>query len=164
MEEEKKTLAEMSTDTRFILQRLQKAEEEEVVTYEELSTIIGRDVTKKARPNLQSAMRAALRDRMVFECVRKIGVKRLKNSQIPDVVSTNTITRIRHQARKGVRKLGCTDVSKLTRSEQLRMYASMSMLGTIASVATEKKVQALEKVCVGGELPLAKTLEAFKEA
>ncbi len=68
--EPKKSIPEMAIDTRLLLQRLLKAEVGEVFPYPDLNGEIDRDVQREANACLQSAMRAALRQEMVFSTIR----------------------------------------------------------------------------------------------
>ena len=80
-----KSIPETAIDTRLLLQRLLQAKVGEVITYRELNSAIDRDVQREANPFLQSAMRAALRQMMVFSTIRGVGVKRLTDRELAGI-------------------------------------------------------------------------------
>ena len=104
-----KAIPEISIESTLLIDRLKTLEVDEVVTWDELSNLIGRDVRKEAYHNLGTARNRLLRDeRMVFECVRKVGVKRLSDDGI--VVSAESgLQRIKRASRRSFRKLSCAD-------------------------------------------------------
>ena len=154
----------LSADTSFLTQRLRRAVIGEVITYADLSKEIGKPV-HGATPALHSARRILLRDeQMVFDPIRGHGLKRLSDHEI--VNTGPRITRRLHRAaNRGVRVMAAIqDFSALTREEQMRHTATLSVTGLIAEATREKNIQKIEKIAEGrqGTLPISQTVEAFR--
>jgi hypothetical protein len=89
----------ISADSITIYNRLRQCQIGEIVTYKELSSLIGRNILK-TRGNLYTAMRRAARDDgMAFATVLKLGVKCISDKEIVHE-QRGTISRIRRAARK----------------------------------------------------------------
>ena len=103
MTDKKKTIAEISVDARLLHQRLQSVGVGETVSWEELSQVIGRDVTagSKGYGPLSTARKRALNDDgMVFDAIPKVGLKRLTDAEIVNTGQA-TVDKVRRAARKG---------------------------------------------------------------
>lgn len=155
---------QLSADTRFLVQRLQKATVGETVTYEQLGQEVGKPVVG-GMPALQSAKRVLRRDfEMVFAAIHGVGLKRLNDVEIVGTAAS-TSKKLRRTAQRGVQTLtAVSDFSKLPREEQMRHSASLSIFGAVAEMNREPSIRKIEKVAEAqrGELPFAATLEAFK--
>lgn len=163
MEQTKKSIQEMSIDTRLILQRLEKARVDETITYAELDGLIGRDVRKVAAHCLQSALRAAMRREIVFGTVWGVGLKRLGDGELAGVGEVAR-QKIRRTAKRAIKKmLLVQDFDSLSNEEKVRHNASLSMLGAVAHIASTGQAKTLERRVSStmGALPLQRTLEAF---
>jgi len=115
-----KSIAEISIESHAIYKKLITLKENEVVTYETLSEVAGSDFREHCRGNYQTACRIALREnKMVFECVRNVGVKRLANEDIPAVIGGRSISKTRKLARTGSKKILSTDYAGLSDSAKL---------------------------------------------
>jgi hypothetical protein len=161
--EPKKSIPEMAIDTRLLLQRLLKAAVGELVSYQELSKEISRDVQREANPCLQSAMRAALRQDMVFSTVRNVGVKRLTDRELAGVGEA-TRQHISRSARVAMKKMSkVQDFKALTDTEKVRHNTGLAMLGAVAHIASPKQAKALEGRVSNSlaVLPVQETLAAF---
>lgn len=158
-----KSIPEMAIDTKLLFQRLQKAFVGDLITYPELSEIIGRNVQKEARGCLISAMRVALYNEMVFGTVRKVGIKRLTDRELAGI-GEGVRLHIGRVARKAVRKMTMVNnFETLSNEEKIRHNTGVSMLGAIGHITSSKQAKSLEgKVSSSLEaLPLQKTLQAF---
>jgi len=159
-----KTIGEMLPDTLTLYKRLLTAKVGEQISYEELSGLIGADVTERRGP-LTSAIRRAQREKeMVFDSVRGQGIKRLDDVQIA-TSATGIIKRVRRMSEKAIKRLTCVrDFAAMPDDAQVKHNAGMSILAVMRQVstpATAKKVEAAVTAAKGA-LPLAKTLEVFK--
>ena len=160
----KKTIGEMSVDSRAIYQRLMAAKIGDLVTYKELATMTGRDLQHGDRYVLMSACRAAQRDGAVFGVVRGEGVKRLADAEIVSSAA-GVLPRIRRASKRAIRRLtAVSDFAALPNDAKIAHNTYASIFGAIAAVSTHGAVQKVEaKVKDAAQtLPLAKTLEAFK--
>ena len=118
---------------------------------------------REANPCLQSAMRAALRQEMVFSTIRGVGVKRLTDRELAGIGEA-TRQHITKSARTAMKKMTLVqDFKALTNEEKIRHNTSLAMLGAVAHIASPKQAKALEgKVSTTlGTLPVQKTLAAF---
>lgn len=158
------TIPEANIDTKTILERLRKAEPGELVTYAELSEIIGRDVRATARGCLTSAMRGALREGLVFSSVKNEGVRLLPDDGIAGV-GLAAVKHIGRAARRAGKKLACVrDFDAMPNAAKVQHNMGMSVLGAIVhstSAPSMKRVEAtVEKAQT--QLPIAKTLDIFR--
>lgn len=161
---DKKIIAALSLDAKLLYERLKSAKIGDVVTYQELSNIIGRDVLDPGRGLLQTARRKALReDYFVFGIVRKEGLKRLSDLEIV-ATGEDTVGRIRRTARRGFRTITAVkDFEALPNEAKIRHNVYASMLGAVAMAASAPQMKKLEKKVseAKAQLSLTKTLEAF---
>lgn len=161
----KQSIPEMAIDTRLLLQRLLKAKVGEIITYRELNREIDRDVQREANACLQSAMRAALRQMMVFSTIRNVGVKRLTDRELAGVGEATRL-HISRSARLAMRKMTMVqDFKSLNNAEKVRHNTALAMLGAVAHIASPNQVRTLEgRVTANmGVLPVQKTLAAFMD-
>lgn len=161
----KKTDFEMSIDTRLLYERIKKMQIGDKVTYEELSALLGSDVTGRARGHLGAARRIAEReDQIVTEAIRKVGIKRLNDSET--VASGNLFRRkIRSASRRGVRRVTSVEFDRLSDADKISHNVQLSVFGAVQSITEPRRVQRLEgavNTSNTGQLPLGKTLELFK--
>lgn len=160
-----KTIPELSVDAQVLAKRLEQLKVDETVSYAELTALIKRDVRNGARHVLATARRIVLRDRkMVFECVCKLGVKRLNDSDIASI-HEHSIRHIHKTARNTSRKQLCADYEKLTNEEKVKLNSGLSFMGALSIMTTRPKIKQLENRVSEehGKLPLAKTLEMFSK-
>ena len=158
---------ELSQDTKFIYQRLQAAAPGETVTYSELADLVGRPCHPGASGYgaLFSARKIAERDdKIVFGAVRKIGLKRLTDEEIVGS-GIAAVASIRRTAKRGAKRVACADYAKLDRDSQVQHNAHLSVLGALYQATKPSALRRVEtQVQTAQEqLPLAKTLEAFKK-
>lgn len=167
MQNKGKTFSELSIDTKIIYDKLLTVRENETITYKEISELIYRDITKH-RGLLYSALNLARREnQMVFDCVPKVGMKRLANNQIVSNVRARTLAKIKRVSSLAYKKVTATDYDKLNKEERIQHNATVSFLGAIKQIATEKTVQKLEsaltnKPQLGGTLAIGQTLDLFR--
>lgn len=160
---DQKTIFELSADTRFIHQRLSKAAVGDVVEYEELTKLIGRDIRGAARHSLQSAIRLCQKDGREFGAVMNVGIKRLSPEEIV-VAAEDQIARSRNAAKRGMRRLANADFAKLSADDQLRHNATASVLGVLSLFGKQKSVEKVRAAVVAAAdaLPVGRVLELFR--
>lgn len=163
MNEKKKVIPEASAETMILFSRLQKAEVGESIQYSELSELLGEPVSGSYGP-LQTAKQMALREGMVFECIRGEGIKRLDDQGIVKC-SSGATDKVRRLARRERRKLQCVDVVNLN-GDTGEYLTNISMLGLLTEITKPAKVRAISMQCADTKdaLPMAtaKMLEALK--
>ena len=165
-EGQKHTIRETSVDTMLVHDLLEKKEVGDVVTYAELTKLIGRDIQNKARGCLNTAKRMLQREkRFVFGTIMTVGVKRLDDVQIVGT-SESTLKKIRGESKRGARRLACVhDYDGLPNGEKIKHNAAVSMLGALSQATKPGSIKRIEsKVAEANErLAIGSTLEAFKD-
>ena len=161
-----KTIGEISIDTKMIYDKLITLEVNEIITYEELSQIIGRGCRpgENGYNNLRSAERKAMNDGIVMGAVLKIGRKRLDDRGMVDD-SAYYIRKSRRASRTGLRRLlAVKDYANLDTTRQIKHNAHLSLFGAWTAITSRKRVERLEaKISADhNKLSVIKTLEFFK--
>lgn len=163
MTTDKKTQFEMSIDTRTICDRLKTVAIGEVVSFKQLTELLGRNVAGSCS-NLQSALHSLEGDGIAFANIRGTGYQRMD-----DIAVVNTLESsregLRRKAKRALKRLTCIgDFEKLPNDKKITHNAGASFLGAIYSMTSRSRVKSLEErvAAAGAQLPLAKTLEAFK--
>lgn len=159
----KRSIAEVSLETRLVIDRLGKAKPDEVVSYTELSALVGRDIRYAGRVNLDTARRYWEREGRCFGVVRTVGVKWLPDVELPGE-GPRAATRMRRIARRALRKLTCFEsFDELPVDAQRQVIAYQSTFGAVelvTKVSSTKKLEA--KIGETMEcLPATKTLSLF---
>lgn len=160
---EKKTLFEMSIDTRMLYDRLKKAAIGDVVSFTQMTELLGRSVDG-ACGNVQSALHRLEGEGIAFANVRGTGYQRMNDVEVVNSAE-HAREGIRRKAKRAVRRLTCVqEFDRLPNEMKVKHNAALSGFGAIASIMSPGRVKSLEEAVarVGAQLPLAKTLEAFK--
>jgi alkylated DNA nucleotide flippase Atl1 len=161
---EHRAIPEANIDTVTIYNRLSIVEVGDVVTYSELSHLIGRDVCGAARGCMTSAVRRALNDGRVFAAVRNVGYRLLPDDRIASV-GISAVAHIRRSAKRAARKLACVrEFDRLPNDKKIEHNTGLSVLGAIAQCASAPAVKRVSRAVehAKAQLPLARTLEAFR--
>jgi hypothetical protein len=159
----------MSADTRFFFQELQKLNSGTTITYDELTDLIGWTNKKvsSTTPALQSARRALLSRQIVIDSVRLVGVRRLNDSE-KIASAQKEIVGIRSKSRQGAKKLISVDnYATLSNHDQLAHTTQMTVFAftrDLASAKGMKKVQAACQMAGVTELSLKDTAAALLRA
>jgi len=163
--DKKKTIPEAGLDSRLAYERLMKAEPSEVVTYDELSRLVKRNVQGDGRHVIQTARRMAQReDQIVFECVRNVGLRRMLDGEIAQL-GRPAIRSIRRKVRRTARKIAClSDFDALTNDEKLRHNTDLSVLGVLGHCTEPRRVKKLAHKLLDSShaLPTAAALDVLK--
>ena len=155
---------EINVDARILLGRLKKANVGEVLTYQELSDLIGRDVQHGARHILVSARRWAAKDRIIFGSVTGKGIQRL-DDEGKVKAGAGHLDRIRRESRRASRTLASVDdFSSLSNESRIRHNMAMSVFGIIQQATGNKireKISEKVEATENGSLAIKKSLELF---
>lgn len=162
----KRSIQELSIDSKLLYERLLKLAVGEEVTYAELSLLIGRSVRADgpAYSNLQTARRMLKREnRIVIGTVRATGVVRLDDCGASKTGQA-AIRTINRAARRGVETLSCVEFDNLPPEEKTRHLAASAALGVTYLCTKQSSVKKIETATGGGQqtLSIANTLELFK--
>lgn len=157
-------IPQLSVDVRMIFDRLVAAEIGDTISYAEINDMLGRKGKDPAQSVISSARRKALNEhRMVFAAVAKVGIKRLSDVEVVDT-SEFSIDKVRRASRRAARRIASVNFDALPNDKKIRHNTYLSMFGALASITTGASMKKLEgKIAESKmQLPLAKTLEAFK--
>jgi hypothetical protein len=156
----------LSIESGILVSRLRQAKPGDVVTYAEMSKIIGMSV-QKHRGSLDTARRIVMRDdRLIFGCVKDVGLKRLDAEEAAASLATD-VKGTRAKARKGGRKaraIKYEDVPQDARSTLIARASYLSLVDGTGSPASQRKlVASIETQKKTAFLPLQRALEALRE-
>lgn len=149
-------------ETQILVDALSKVPLGQMITYKNLSELIGIDVTGPARQRLVSARRVALRDYgAAFGTERATGLIRLHPDQAPGLGASARLKIRRASSRARKAMISVAEHSNgLSPEASRRMSAEMSAHGLIAEITKEKTIKAAmgrsEKIA-----PPAKMAETF---
>lgn len=159
-----KAIPELSVDTSLLVERLRKLAVNEVISWDDLSAVVSRDVRREAHSNLSSARRIAQRDyEIITACVRGEGLKRLDDSGIVSTAD-HSMSKIHREAKRGISRLSCvSDFDKLDNTTKIKMNAARAGLGVMSEITKTKNVAKLENAVEksNATLPIAETLKVF---
>jgi len=154
-------IQEISVDTQFIIKKLSTCKIGDVITYEELAKEIKRKV-----PNgiLVTARKRLLTDeRMVFGTIRKVGLKRLSDSEIVNT-STAALGSIQRATKREKKRLVSVDFENLPSNMKIKHSAIAATLAVVNEITKEKKQNRLES-SISNEnqkLSMVQTIETFE--
>lgn len=155
----------VSTDVLVIEGLLGATKPGDIVTYETLSKAIGKDVRENGnRMAIYGAQRRLkANNNMVFGTVMGVGIKRLNDEEIVDVVD-KVVVSINRKAKRGLNTLSLADYTKLSEEKKTKAHTSMSMLGVLAMVTSNKSRKRIEAKVEESKfvLPNAITLDVLK--
>ena len=162
----KRAIAELSIDTQVLERKLLTMAVGEMVSYTDLSALIGRDVRNGARHLLQTARKRVQRDnQMVFTPIWGQGLKRLDDTAIAHSGEAARV-KMHNISRRTRQKLACvSDFEALPNDAKIAHNVAMSVFGAIEQVTQPKALQKLAAHVTNGKhdaLPTAKFLEAMK--
>lgn len=152
-----------AADTGLLVALLDKAEEGDVITYEQMSGVVGRPVDG-SYPFLRTALHALESESgKVFACERGVGFRRLPPADIVATAGTDR-QRINRIAKRCGKRLVQVDVSRLTEAEKRDYYTHRSIQGVLVEATTTKAQKKIAAQVNGSEHPLAiaRTLDFLK--
>jgi hypothetical protein len=142
-DETKRTIGEMSYDTRIIVEMLSKVETSAIVTYDEMTEIIDKNIHEAGV--LYSAIRIIRRDYgIVFETVRKVGFKRMSDIGILNSSISILPQRMRSLAKRESKKLACVKNDNITDEMRIKRDMSLSLIGALDVFSQTKNLKRLE--------------------
>ena len=123
---------EKSADTKILISVLGEAAVGQIITYEQMSKAIGRDVRQFAFNAMRSARLALLRDKQyVFGVETRVGLKRLDDSQIVDA-SESDRRRLKRTANRAISKLAVVKYEALSDEKKKQHTVASAQMGAIA--------------------------------
>lgn len=157
-------IQEKSADTLVIENRLRKAEVGEIVTYDDLSTLLGRDVRKFCYGNIQTARKTLMGEQVFFDVVAGEGLKRLTMEEACDV-SAAYVNRAKSAANRGLRHLQNVEFKELSDDGKRKHLATSAQLGAVRLFSSSKSAKVIESKVNGSAepIPLGETLKLFTQ-
>lgn len=169
MEAKRRAFNEMSADTRILINTLELKlikEQQEFISYEELSAAIGRDVRDGGRNLLQTARRhvESEADIMLTTVCRK-GIKRSKEYAGQLRASRKHIGKVARKQEKRVMRAVAADttIDISTLAEIGAERTIMEMHRLFAKDSSYKKLESSIRANQNRELPTAETLKLFSK-
>ena len=154
---------EKSNDTKIIESVLVEAEVGDLITYEDLTRAIGRDVRQFAQPSLRSARRGLLNTQgIVFGVETNVGLRRLNDDQIVDSTLYDRI-RMKRAATRSIRKLSVVKFDELSDEKKRQHIVASAQIGAIEMFATRNATKKIEKKVDGSKerIAIGETLKMF---
>lgn len=134
-----------SVDTQELYRWLCDVKVGDLITYKELSDIIGRDVQGEGYPLLVTARRWALRhDRIVFAVEKNIGMRRCNDSEKINEAAAGR-ERMVGQAKRSAQILGATNYDNLSRREKISHNVQLAQFGCVVQMFSPPAIAATEK-------------------
>lgn len=133
-----------SFETRILIDALSNLTAGEVLTYGELSALVGTRIAG-ASPSLQSARRHLENaGTATFSIVTKIGIKRLSDADIVAAADADRL-RVRNAAKRGLRRVSnVASYDALDDASKRRHNAHAAVFGMIEAATSEKRLKEIE--------------------
>lgn len=144
-------LFEIAEQTKRVVARFRDMKQGELITWRELSHIIGCNSQEEGRHFVKTARDVMLREGKVFGCVMGEGVKWYTDhdtAKLPEWYRR----RIYNAARKQQKQLNTINLARLTPRERLEVAAAQANAGTLALFASRKHYEESTKQ-VANHLP-----------
>jgi hypothetical protein len=158
-----RAVPELSVESRLLIQRLGRMEEDEVITYEELDELTSCRV--RGSNYLDTARRRVLIDKgIVIECVASVGVKRIANANLHELGDA-ALKRMARLGTRAIRKGQCADLAAMSDADRTAHLANMSAIAMLVHFSKPRAVASLVPYVTGTmELPIGRTLEVLGAA
>jgi len=138
----KKTRFEKSADTAVIENMFLQASVGDVISYDDMTRALGRDVRTHCASNVQSAKRLAEAAGIVLGSIKNVGYQRLDDSQIIDTAESSR-KRIMRKSRRSLRRLSSVEFAKLSDDDKRKhttFAAQMGAMNYFSTATTKKKI------------------------
>lgn len=151
-----------SVDTSIIEKALRDSQEGDIVTYDDLSTKLGRDVREFCYSNLSSARRSLVEDSIFFDVVDGVGLKRLNNEESLSSPQSY-IKRATNAARRAVKNLSRIKFDELSDDGKKKHLVTSAVAGAMSMFGSSKAGKKLEQKISSDpkQLPIGETLKLF---
>jgi hypothetical protein len=154
-----------SIDVQTLCRAMAESQVGDILTYQQLSALIHKDIQTEGRQALLSARRIVQRDmQIVFGTIYKEGLKRLSDTEIV-MTGQQTVVRIRRASHRGAARVAVARPERLQPDGRLRQNTLLSLLAMIHASTTESRMRKLEGKVAQAEskLPLEATLNAMQQ-
>ncbi len=137
-----KTIQQVATETRILENLLREVEEGDVLTYEDMSAAIGKDILGN-RTYMYTALRHLVDEGVFFGTVRGVGLVR-QNAEESLSHGDAAIKLIRGASRRGARKMENVEYDKLSHEGQEKRNVNLTLLRMNKALLRPKNVRILE--------------------
>lgn len=151
-----------SADTLIIENRLRKTQEGEIVTYDELTKLLGRNVVMFCRGNVGTARHALIEESIFFDCIPNEGYKRLTLSEAT-ASSEDFRRRARKTIRRGIRHLRHIPLDQLSDEDKMKHMSSAVQFETMELFSSTKAANRIETAVKDSshKMAIGETLKLF---
>lgn len=150
-----------STETLIVERRLRDTQPGDIITYEALSALLGRDVREFCRGCVATARRTLQEESLFYDTVSGVGYRRLNNEEACKATA-HYLSRSRRAARRGMKHLQRVPYESLTQETQREHLTMSTQLGAIDLFSSSKAGTRIGKaVGSGSPLPIGETLKLF---
>lgn len=156
----KRGIQAKSSDTLILENRLRKTEVGELVTYDELSKLLGRDVRKFCVSYLKTARHTLVGESIFFDCVTNEGFKRLSNDEAA-LAADYYRTRIISTTNRGIRHLKNVPFDNLSDEAKKKHLTSSAQLGAIQLFSSSKSTKKIEAAVSNTPMATGELLKLF---
>lgn len=154
---------EKSADAKVLENVLSEAEVGQVITYEQMSAAIGRDVRKYAISALGTARRGLFKEKQfVFAVERGKGLVRIGDAAIVKTIEKDRL-HLHRTASKSLKKLSVVKFDNLDANEKKEHTVASAQMGAIAMFSHKNSSKKIESKVNGSskDLPIGETLKLF---
>jgi hypothetical protein len=132
----------------------------EILTYDQMTTSLGRDVRANCSGNIQSAKRIVAAEGVILGAVKNVGYKRLDDAGIISKAAgtTKSITRA---AKRGLNGLSHVNYSDLDDEKKREHTATAAQLGAVKLFSGAKSHEKIAAVVKSESLAIGETLSVF---
>lgn len=155
-------------ETNLLMQLFDTIPIGEIVTFEQMDAVLSIDVRRFCRSIITKVINKMKREKSrAFENVRCVGYKRLSDVDVSGASIDKERASHRRHAKRSIVTLTCvSDPNALPNENKIKHHAALSMYGAIYAMTSSSSMRKIERAVEGsktGILPLAKTLDVFKE-
>lgn len=161
--EKSKGIQAKSADTLIVENRLRNTKPGDVVTYDELSTLLGRDVREFCMGSVHTARKTLIHESAFFDAISNEGYKRLTDEEACDAASHYT-SRAKSASRRGLTHLQNVQFEKLSDEGKKKHLTQSAQLGAINMFATgkaAKRISAVVDTTKAQQMAIGETLKLF---
>ena len=145
IDENKNPIFKLSLEAQLIYELLKKCQIGDIITYQEINKLIGRDIQKRLDVLYTARKLARKHENFIFDCIMNVGIKRINSKEILGKESTQTLKRIVSTTKNSVKNMNCIDYSTLDNSERYRLNCTRSLMVVISETAKQKTLESLQK-------------------
>lgn len=151
-----------SADTSVIENRLRKTSVGDLVSYDELSKLLGRDVREFCIGSLRTARHTLIAESIFFDVVSKEGYLRISQEDATHAAKSY-VSRARKAASRGIRHLSNVQFNELSDEAKRENLATAAQLGAVKLFSSSVSAKKLEEKIDGqtSPLPIGETLKLF---